>query len=186
MRKILIATPAAGNQITLDTCGSVALAIKEGADNGWEVRWLPLPGSADVAKIRNYFLGYALKSSIDDLLYVDADVSWGPGTFPYIMSHKVDFVAGVYRERSDARVKYPVIWPEQREFKLFDGKALLKADRVPAGFLRVTKSCIERMSEAPGVNWIKSEDWEIGMARCGWNGLGGPRSQAEPHWDEDL
>lgn len=164
-RKILIATPAYSGQITVDTIRSVDQAREEGRAQGWDVRFLPLMGSADIADMRNQILGLFLNTPCDDLLCVDADVSWSAGTFAHIMRHSVDFVAGLYRERTDARVVYPARWPDERHMWIdpATGLPLVEATRVPAGFLRLTKACVDRMANAEDVRWVRDDSKLRGM-----------------------
>lgn len=160
MRKILIATIAGGGMMTVQTSQSIDQAKDEGRANGWEVRSIQVPGTADIANMRNQVIGIFLNTTCDDLLLVDADVAWGAGTFAHIMTHKVDFVAGLYRERTDARVAYPVRWPEKRRHWVdpLTGLPLLEADRVPAGFLRLSRSCVEKMGAGGDVRWMENTE----------------------------
>ena len=158
MRKILIATPAYGGQVTTSTASAVSLAIAEAQRCGWEARWLVSPGSADIADTRNKLLGLFLASTCDDLLFWDADISCGPGNFEHLIKHTVDMVAGLYRTKRDDEEVYPVQWMEERELFVDDGKPLLKAMGVPAGFLRITRKCVETMAKQPDVRWIEETD----------------------------
>jgi hypothetical protein len=62
------------------------------------------------------------------------------------MSHGVDFVAGVYRQRRDDEIKYPVRWSEPRAMcrDLRSRQTLLPADFVPGGFWRLSRACVEQ------------------------------------------
>ncbi len=167
MRKILIATPAYSGQLTVQTAQSLDQAKEEARTCGWEARSALMIGSADIADIRNQILGLFLSTSCDDLLFVDADVSWGAGTFKRIMTHNVDFVAGLYRHRTDAVVEYSVVWPEQRVVFTDEGGTgltLLQADAVPAGFLRLSRNCVETMASQEGVPWVRDPN-KIGGVR---------------------
>lgn len=153
-RQILIGTPAHGGHITVQTATSVAQARDECQSRGWEVRFLPLVGSADVADMRNQLVGLFLNTTCTDLVFVDADISWGPGNFARLLEHDVDVVAGLYRERTDDRVAYPGVPSEPRTVVWGTRGPLVKADVVPAGFLRVTRNCLEVMARAPGVRRV--------------------------------
>ena len=156
-RRVLIATLAYSGQITSLTAQSVDQAKEEGRDNGWEVRWMILNGTADIADMRNQALGLFLNTPCDDLLFVDADVSWSPGTFAHIMRHDVDVVAGLYRERTDGRVKYP--WLQQGSMieNPVSGLPLLEAEAVPAGFLRLKRDGVEKLAGQYDTRWIQDD-----------------------------
>ena len=155
-RRILIATPAYSGQITTLTAQSVDQAKDEGRRLGWEVRWMVLNGSADIADMRNQVLGLFLNTPCDDLLFVDADVSWSPGTFAHIMAHDVDVVAGLYRERTDARIKYPACWSGREMKENPVTGPLLEAEAVPAGFLRLRRDGVEEMA-SQAVHWVQDD-----------------------------
>lgn len=156
-RKILIAVPAYCGQVNTPTVMAIDGSKEEGRRRGWEVRSKLYWGTADLADTRNQIIGEFRHTDCDDLLMVDGDVSWGPGNFDYIMSHHVDFVAGLYRERTDYRVHYPAEWPAERRGHIdpVTGRALIAAISVPAGFLRVTRNCIEMMAHRDNVHWVQ-------------------------------
>lgn len=157
-RKILIATPANNGMMCSETHDSICYSKDEGYRNGWDVRSFASRTGADLAYARNMILGIFLATPCDDLLMVDADVSWGHGTFERIMSHDVDFVAGLYRERVDYRVHYPVRWPQKRRLEVSPatGLPLLEAEMTPAGFVRVTRKCVEKVAER-AEHWVTDE-----------------------------
>lgn len=154
-RRVLIATLAYCGQVNALTTQSVDQAKDEGRANDWEVRWVALNGSADIADMRNQVLGLFLNTPCDDLLFVDADVSWSPGTFAHIMSHDVDVVAGLYRERTDARVKYPWLQQGSMMENPVTGLPLLEAEAVPAGFLRLRRDGVEELSAQSDTHWVQ-------------------------------
>jgi hypothetical protein len=159
MRRVLIACPAYNGQVDRLTVNTIDAARDEGRERGWDVRSLYISGSADIADIRNQVIGIALKAQADDLLMIDADVSAsGPGTFAHIMAHDVDFVAGLYRMRTDAKVVYPVRWPDERVLIETPNGPLLEAIGVPAGFLRITGNALRKMSEGDDVKWVQDDE----------------------------
>jgi hypothetical protein len=155
-RKILIATPAYDGQISTLTVLSVIGSIKEAQDRGWEARFLPIVGAADIADVRNQILGTFLNSICDDLLFVDADIGWCEGTFSHIMQHNVDCVAGLYRQRTDQKIHYPVRWPDERNLWIDPetNVPLLEANGVPAGFLRLSKKCVRAVADHVNI-WVQ-------------------------------
>jgi hypothetical protein len=158
VRRVLIACPAYNGQVCRNTAHTIDAAKDEGRERGWDVKSLYVNGSADIADIRNQIIGIALKANVDDLLMIDADVSAsGPGTFAHLMAHEVDFVAGLYRERTDDRVNYPVRWPDEHNIIETPTGPLVEAIGVPAGFLRVTGKALKKMTEGPDVRWVQDE-----------------------------
>jgi hypothetical protein len=90
-----------------------------------------------------------LETDCTDILMVDSDISWGPGSFVRIVDHAQDFVCGVYRMRKDEEF-YPLAWPAKKEMWVDPktGYPLINVDRCPVGFARLTRSCVEKMVDS--------------------------------------
>lgn len=160
-RNILISTPAYAGQISTSTIVGVTSAIAEGREHGWDVRYLPLIGSADIADTRNQILGLFLHAEqCDELLLVDADIGFGPGCLTHIMSHKVDLVGGIYRQRRDT-VDYPLLRLSYDQQMIEDpetGFPLIEVRGIPAGFMRITRKCLDAMCESKDTRWVSDKD----------------------------
>lgn len=132
---------------------SLVTSMRECVANGWELPTFYFrAGDSDLARARNAIVGHFLKSDCTDLLLVDSDVSWSPGTLTRMMSHKKDFVAGAYRGRTDDRDMYFILWPQQKEMWTDPdtGYPLLKVDGSAIGFCRLTRAAVEKMVAATG------------------------------------
>lgn len=94
-----------------------------------------------VSRARNLILAQFLASDCDVLVTIDDDIAWDGDELLRLIAHEGDMVAGIYRPKEDAeryhcRLVNPLAVP--------DG-GLLEADRVPAGFLKLTRACVEKM-----------------------------------------
>lgn len=86
-----------------------------------------------------------------DILMIDTDQGWDPEDVVRVLLHDEEIVAGTYRMKNR--------WHEYNGVlclrdgvpigkMLADGTALLEAERVPAGFLRIKKAALLRFAEA--------------------------------------
>jgi hypothetical protein len=106
-------------------------------------------GCAYISAARARMLGKALKADADIIVFLDHDVSWTPEDMVKLLTTEGDVVAGTYRFKTDAEVKYMgcvFTGPGDKPLVREDGCIL--ADRVPAGFLKVTRKAVERFAEA--------------------------------------
>jgi hypothetical protein len=117
---------------------------------------------ADIAMCRNALLGAFLISPCTDLLFVDADISWGRGDFTRLMSHDVEFVAGIYRRKRD-KEEYTVIWPEQ---KAMGAGNLLEAEGCGFGFVHLTRDGLSRTIQALQPRFFR--DPAFPEIKCPW------------------
>lgn len=101
---------------------------------------------AILPKVRNFFVADFLASDCTDLVMLDDDLWWEDGALLRLLSHDCDLVGGVYPKRQDP-IEYPVRRVDGAEV---DANGLLEVKYLPTGFLRMTRTCLERMVQAYG------------------------------------
>lgn len=99
-----------------------------------------------ITRARNAILAQFLASGCDVMVTLDDDIAWDGGELIRLIEHDGDMVAGIYRTKEDRPVYHcrlvdPLADPDQ---------SLIEADRVPAGFLKLSRSCVQRMTEVYG------------------------------------
>jgi hypothetical protein len=149
MKKLMIASPCHHGKV--DTHFTLALIqslyILDHA-RIQTVVLLPTTGSI-LAKERNQIVTAFMKSDCTHLLMVDNDLSWDADAPLKFLNSGKDFIAGVYPARSDRKeVKYIFIGDTNDNGSIKNEGPLLKMLGVPAGFVMVTKKCIETMQKA--------------------------------------
>lgn len=150
-RKIFLAIPTLTGSVADATKVALQCAYLEASAMGWEIeecRWVK---DSIIHRARNVLMARFLESSCTDIVSVDSDVAWGPGAFTRLMTYRVDFVAGVYRTKNETE-RYMVHFPADRS--LDEKTGLIPADAVPAGFMRQTRECIERMRDSVADDWF--------------------------------
>ena len=116
---------------------------------GYEHYMVSEIGCPYISAARSTMLRKALDVKADIIVFIDHDVSWKPSDLLKLIEADGDVVAGLYRFKQDGEVKYMGVldddndgMPKVRE----DGA--IKADRVPAGFLKITRNCVNRFMQA--------------------------------------
>lgn len=155
MRKVFLAIPCLQKRLCEQTEMAVQLLSMECAGLGYELeqfRWL---GDSIVAHARNVCVARFLKSNATDLFFLDSDVACGPGVFARMLTHRADFVAGIYRTKTEDE-KYAVRWTVAPGEKLFadDATGLIPANDVPFGFVRIHREVIEAMVKFYADEWF--------------------------------
>lgn len=119
---------------------SVPLLDAAGLDHkiAWEV------GNPYISGARASLLRRALDHQPDMVVFLDHDLSWSPPDLLKLIETAGDVVAGTYRFKDDAKEEYMGSLlgdPEGRPLGRKSNGAL-SADRIPAGFLKVTKEAV--------------------------------------------
>lgn len=117
---------------------------------GWEHGLATEIGNPYISAARATMTRKALDASADVIVYLDHDLSWDAPDLLKLLETPGEVIAGTYRFKHDGPEEYmgsiysnqtgrPMVRPS-------DG--CIKADRVPAGFLKVTKEAIGRFMAA--------------------------------------
>lgn len=105
-------------------------------------------GDGILPRARNSIVGEFLNSDASDLVLIDDDVGWEPADLVKLVNYPVDCVAGVYPYKRDQE-NYPLRLIEDRAELWADPETgLLEVEAVPAGFLRLSRKCLESMAKA--------------------------------------
>lgn len=100
-------------------------------------------GSPYISHARSGLLRRALDVKADVIVFIDHDLSWKPSDLVTLLETEGDVVAGTYRFKKD-ETEYMGSWfcddgrPQMRD----DG--CIKAEMVPAGFLKVTRHAVAK------------------------------------------
>lgn len=140
-QKVLLATPAYENPDAAYTF-SVQQSREALSAAGIQSAYLLLSGNCHVDDGRNSIVAEFLQTDCTDLVFLDADVSWSPDALVKLCRFNCDFVGGVYPFRREGNGNMPV--------RLIAGTraagGLLEVDGLPAGFMRMRRTVLERLS----------------------------------------
>lgn len=115
---------------------------------GWDEGFIEERGCPYISGARATLLRKALDAACDVIVFIDYDLSWDPQDLLTLIETPGDVVAGLYRFKK-ADEEYMGAWNTDS-----DGRPLLREDgciratRVSAGFLKITRDAVERFMRA--------------------------------------
>ncbi len=115
---------------------------------GCKTAWMIEPFDPYLDKARNLLMTRFLRGYPDatDLFFLDDDVAWPAAKVVEFVNRDEKFLAGVYPKKND-QTQFPVIFSTENG-SLIERAGLVQAKLVPAGFLRLKRSAVERLAEA--------------------------------------
>lgn len=144
--KVVLCVPTVTRpyQQTLD---AIAASCDMLTNAGFDHYMVTEVGNPYVSAARAAMLRKALDVKADVIVFIDHDVSWKPADLLKLIQTDGDVVAGLYRFKKDEEHYMGVVDDDDGRLKVrADG--CIKATRVPAGFLKVTRTAVNRFMAA--------------------------------------
>jgi len=114
---------------------------------GWEHGMVSEVGCPYISAARATMLRKALDANADVIVFIDHDLSWQPEDMLNLIEKKGDVIAGIYRFKQD-EIKYMgVIDDDKDNMPVVREDGCIRATRVPAGFLKITKEAVNKFME---------------------------------------
>lgn len=107
-------------------------------------------GNPYISNARATLLRKALDTKPDAVVFLDHDVSWRPGDIVKLCMAPMDVVAGTYRYKTDEE-DYMGRWATDANGHIAEANdewGCIRANCVPAGFLKVTADAVDRFMTA--------------------------------------
>ena len=101
-------------------------------------------GCPYISGARATMLRKALDVKADIIVFLDHDVSWRPHDLLKLIETDGDVVAGLYRFKYSDKIEYMGVLDDKDGFPQVREDGCIKADRVPAGFLKITRNAVNR------------------------------------------
>jgi len=152
---VFVATPAYNGKV--DTDYSQSLAESAFCSPLYQIKMNAsvMGNGAFIDLARNIFVKIFLEDfpEATHLFFIDSDLHWTPNAFVGLIRSGLPICAGVYRRRQEPE-DYPCHLAEHPEIGgLWVEDGWVMANRVPTGFLCITRKVLEEMSEdAPKMN----------------------------------
>lgn len=146
--KVIFATPSL-NGPTAPYLQALEASIPSIIAAEWDEAIVFETGCPYISAARSKMTRRALDAGADVIVYLDYDLSWKPEDLLTLLETEGDVVAGTYRFKKDEEEYMSVIrcGADQRPMvRQSDGA--IHADRVPAGFLKITKGAIQAFMRA--------------------------------------
>lgn len=133
------------------TVESLERSIPLIVEAGWNEGFTQTVGNPYISGARAEITRMALDAKADVIIYIDYDVSWDPEDLLKLLQTEGDVVAGTYRCKTDdpEEVLYMgAILADAQGLPIVRADGALKAQAVPAGFLKVTTTALDRFMKA--------------------------------------
>lgn len=111
---------------------------------GLPTAYLLLSGNCHVDDARNTVVRDFLKSGCQELVFLDADVSWEPEHLIELCRYDCDIVGGVYPYRREGGDEMPVRM--KAGCYVADEGGLLEVEGLPTGFMRIRRHVLETLA----------------------------------------
>jgi len=123
---------------------------------GLQTAYMLLQGNCHVDDARNSVVQEFLLSDCDELIFIDADVSWTPDALIRLCGHDVDIVGGVYPfRREGAKGNMPVRMIQGMHTP--DENGLLEVEGLPTGFVRIRRHVFETLAKSADHFWNRGD-----------------------------
>ena len=106
-------------------------------------------GDSYVDRARNTICAKFLEGDYTDLLFIDSDMQWDIEAVGRLLKAPYEVVGGAYPMKNCWEVYPCVIDTDEKGVPIVDpATGLISAEWIMAGFLRIKRSCLEKMAEA--------------------------------------
>jgi hypothetical protein len=150
MKKIMLSTPAFDGKVHIQYALSFSQTCMTLAQHGIEVQPCVVRSGSLLVAERNRLLEQFWQSDCTHILCIDSDLGWPARAVLAMLETGKEFVAGCYPARSDTENSF-FFRPEKNEqgslIQDKEHKHLIKMDYVPAGFMLISRSVIQKMRD---------------------------------------
>lgn len=116
---------------------------------GWRDLSVFEVGCPYISHARARMLRKALDAGADTIIFIDHDLSWDPQDLLKLIETEGDFVAGTYRFKRDDEERYMgTLFTHEDGRPIVRADGCIKAEWVPAGFLKITRAGVRRFMRA--------------------------------------
>lgn len=152
---VMIGTPTYDGKVDCRYLDALLGTVRLAAGAGVVVAPVYIPGCALIQRARNSLVKIAVESSASDLVFIDADISWKPEDFMRLISHDLEVVGGVYRQKSED----VVLVYRPKAGATADENGVLEVVATGCGFLRIRIDVLKRL-------WAKAKPYKDGPVEC--------------------
>lgn len=148
MTKLFIATPAYDGKVHAEYAIALAETLTRLNSQGIAVEFQINCSGSLLAAERNRIVKAFMESDCTHILMIDSDLAWQAMAVIGMILKDVDFVAGVYPARKDNAFLFRPALREDGAIIANNEKMLLKMDYIPAGFMMIKKSAMQKIIDA--------------------------------------
>jgi hypothetical protein len=140
-------------------------------DKGYEHSMVFEVGCPYISAARSKLLRKATAANADVIVFLDHDVSWGPTDLCTLIDTPGDVVAGTYRFKKSEHEYMGRLSSGPGGTPLVRGDGVIQAELVPAGFLKITKEAVVKITAAhPELAYGPPDDAHLDLFHHGAEG----------------
>lgn len=141
--KVIFATPSL-NGPTKPYIEALEQSVPLIVGAGWDEGYAQEVGCPYISAARATMTKKALDAGADVIIYLDYDLSWRPEDLLTLLETPGDVVAGTYRFKQDEERYMGTVFSDDTGRPKLRADGCIYADRIPAGFLKVTRAAIDK------------------------------------------
>lgn len=145
--KAVFCVPSLGGP-TAPFIGALEKSIGPVIGAGWDEGTVEERGCPYISAARATMLRKALDARADVIVFLDYDLSWDEGDLLKLIETPGDVVAGTYRFKEDPERYMGRLFEDDRGRPIVREDGCVKAEWIPAGFLKVTALAIDKFMSA--------------------------------------
>jgi hypothetical protein len=147
--KLAIATPFYSLYGFTPYIESLMKTVKMLKDAGIDWEFLDKCGDSFIDRARNCLVAQFMATDATDLLFIDSDISWDSMGLLHLLRSPMELTGGAYPFKNQWDRFTECIIYDKDHAPVQDGETgLIETDWLPAGFMRIKRSCIEKLIEA--------------------------------------
>jgi len=121
-------------------------------------------GHPYISVSRSQMFSQAIIAGADCIVSIDDDLSWRPKDLLRLIETEADVCGGTYRYRKDAEEYMGALNVDADDLPIVRPDGALSVNRLPGGFLKLTRAAVDRFSEAyPELVYGKGHGMEPGV-----------------------
>lgn len=147
MAKVVFCVPSLHGP-TAPFVGALEKSIGAVIGAGWDEGSVEERGCPYISAARSRMLRKALDAKADVIVFLDYDLSWGETDLLKLIDTPGEVVAGLYRFKKPEVEYMGALIPDVNGLPIVNEHGCVKAERIPAGFLKITAEAVDRFMGA--------------------------------------
>jgi hypothetical protein len=147
MKKVMIATPAYDGKVHAHYATSLVDTVMGLVQNGYQPNIQLAVGGSLLVHDRNRILMKFMQSDCEFLLCLDSDLGWNPHAVVRLLEIGKEMSGGCYPARDGKGFHFRPILNEDKSIAIEKETGLLKMENIPAGFMLLRRSAVEKMQQ---------------------------------------
>jgi len=159
--KVMIATPFYENKGYSPYIKSLFQTVYVLAkQSNLEFDFVEISGGSYIDNNRNMIANKFMNSDFTHLFFIDSDESWDVQGFLNILKADKDIVGAAYPVKNNWEYYGVTIHTHENGTPIVNSEGLIRAEKVPTGFMKISKKVFEQLRDANPDDWYYGSDQE--------------------------